>query len=823
MATEKMRPARTEAYQAANAYVKAGISLIPIGRDGEKQPDFPRLPQVREGGKMKGVWRFFKERLPTDDELQAWFNIPEPSGIGILGGAISGRLECLDFDLQAEKWYPIWRELVEDHWPGLLAKLTVIKSPNGYHVWFRCSGRQPTTKTLLAADPAEAEDDWTICESRGEASYTLAPGTPVECHELRKPWALLSGPKLSQVADISPEEHEVLWAAAQALDLRPPKVKRPSKAKGDRSITPIDDYLQRGPTIPSMLPEGWELVGSSGRVQKYRRPLKNEGSASATLGFLTDRFGGPMWYPFTTNCHPFAQGRFHDKFQVYQDVFFGGNFDAAMSQIVKDHYGTPLEPKKEKEKDDKPPRLIDVLLKQGHELFCTPKEECYLALRANGRAQMYEIGEKKFGDYCADVYWKATRQSCTEQAINESARILRCMAREEGAVQPVHMRRASHNGKIYVDLATKEGECIEIDAASWRIVDVAPVRFFRNSSTIALPRPEHGGALDEFRAQLNLDGEMSWLLLAAFMGYCWFGESDFPVLLMTGESGSSKSTTSDLLKELVDPSNAAGLPVPEKEEDYLHNANVGLLFWLDNISSINQMQSDSFCRLSTGAAFLKRLHYSNSEVSTTRISRPVVITTITDIVNAPDLMNRCIEVRCKAFGIVKRLLKARVKERFALTLPRLLGALADAVSKAMRELPNIPEENLPRLADFSFFGEAFWRGQGAEPGMFMAFMMQAQRAANASMIENSPLAEVLIPWFEENGNYIGTMLDLWRKLNAIAPQATREQKAWPKGAQRLARVLATLEPNLREHGILISKGVEDGRNASKFLHLIRKE
>src|SRR4051794_29192763 len=90
---------------AARAYVAAGQSVLPVKRDGSKVP-------ARK-------WAVYQERLATDRELVEWFGPPDPYGIAIVGGAVSGGLELLDFDQRAAEIYPAWCELVEASCPGL--------------------------------------------------------------------------------------------------------------------------------------------------------------------------------------------------------------------------------------------------------------------------------------------------------------------------------------------------------------------------------------------------------------------------------------------------------------------------------------------------------------------------------------------------------------------------------------------------------------------------------------------------------------------------------------------------------------------------------
>src|SRR5262245_11505791 len=86
---------------AALAYLRAGLSIIPIARDGTKQPDGRLLPREFDEvtGKSKATWNPFKDherngervagRLPTELEVRNWFSRPNPPGVAVIGGAVS--------------------------------------------------------------------------------------------------------------------------------------------------------------------------------------------------------------------------------------------------------------------------------------------------------------------------------------------------------------------------------------------------------------------------------------------------------------------------------------------------------------------------------------------------------------------------------------------------------------------------------------------------------------------------------------------------------------------------------------------------------------
>ena len=71
----------------ADQFVSHGISVIPIRVDGSKAPSLTS-------------WKSYQDRLPTKQELADWFR--SAMGIGAVTGQLSGGLEILDFDYNAD-------------------------------------------------------------------------------------------------------------------------------------------------------------------------------------------------------------------------------------------------------------------------------------------------------------------------------------------------------------------------------------------------------------------------------------------------------------------------------------------------------------------------------------------------------------------------------------------------------------------------------------------------------------------------------------------------------------------------------------------------
>ena len=117
------------------------------------------------------------------------------------------------------------------------------------------------------------------------------------------------------------------------------------------------------------------------------------------------------------------------------------------------------------------------------------------------------------------------------------------LAHFEGETHPVSVRVTEFEGRIYLDLADAEWRVVEVDADGWRIVSDSPVRFRRPRGLQALPDPVRGGSIADLGTFLNVSTEDDFRLCVAWALAALRGRGPYPILLLTAEQGSAKSTT----------------------------------------------------------------------------------------------------------------------------------------------------------------------------------------------------------------------------------------------------------------------------------------
>lgn len=124
----------------ATSYVKNGLSVIPI----------------RRGTKKATIqWEPYQKRRMTAEEIKQHFR--NGVQVALVGGAVSGNMECLDFD--KPDLYRPFLDTLESINPDLRQRLTLRqKTPSGgYHIIYRCT--EPVGGNAKLARSAKYTDD----------------------------------------------------------------------------------------------------------------------------------------------------------------------------------------------------------------------------------------------------------------------------------------------------------------------------------------------------------------------------------------------------------------------------------------------------------------------------------------------------------------------------------------------------------------------------------------------------------------------------------------------------------------------------------------
>ena len=465
------------------------------------------------------------------------------------------------------------------------------------------------------------------------------------------------------------------------------------------------------------------------------------------------------------------------------------------------------------------PTQADILIElaASAELFHAPDGTGFADLDINGHRETWPIRAKGFRRWLARRFFEATNGAPSSEALQSALNVIEAKAHFDAPERIVHVRVGGLEGKLYLDLGDEKWRAVEIDANGWQVIDNPPVRFRRAAGMQALPAPTRGGSLGALRSFLNLRSDTDFVLVVAWVLAGLRNRGPYPVLVLSGEQGSAKSTFAAILRALLDPNTAPLRALPREDRDLFIAASNGHVLAFDNVSGLPGWISDTLCRLATGGGFAVRQLYTDQDEVLFDASRPVILNGIEDIVTRPDLADRALFLTLEPIPEDRRRPEQELWAAFEKERPRILGALLDAVVHGLATLPRTKLARLPRLADFALWATACETAVWPAETFWNAYCGNRDEAVEG-VIDADPVAAAVRVVMGTRAQWTGTASDLLGALGEVVGEAQRKSKSWPDSPRGLSGRLRRAATFLRKIGIEIAFEKE-GRARTRVIHI----
>jgi len=443
--------------------------------------------------------------------------------------------------------------------------------------------------------------------------------------------------------------------------------------------------------------------------------------------------------------------------------------------------------------------------------------QVFAIVKMNNHFETIELDKKNQ----RTVHWIMVRaheklhEMYSEETCANAIGFLRAKAlmNEEIQSEEIHLRLAYVYDEIYYDLGRADWKLIKIAKDGINIVDYSsetPI-FIRTSKTaeqIVLNFTPKENALDEF---VKLGRIPNPELFKVHLISMFISGIPMPIMAVHGHAGASKSTTSSMIKRIIDPSGRTNednlKSFPHGEDNFVTSLAGSYFSGYENISHIDVDISNTLCRAVTGGTFEKRTQYTNGDVFSITVKRKILINGIDFTISQPDLADRSIIYEMERIPEEQRKTDMNVEETFAKILPDLLGEIFRILEKVLSSIDKIKEEctRLPRMASFGIFGEAIYQAMGHKQGEFLEIYNNSIQKNLESLYENNPIIPCLENLLEDKDEIEYQANDLYKQIRSFVEIQGYNVKRIPQASNGLSNWITRSKTLLDENNIIVTK------------------
>ena len=426
-------------------------------------------------------------------------------------------------------------------------------------------------------------------------------------------------------------------------------------------------------------------------------------------------------------------------------------------------------------------QLVNLVTDVGVALFHDDEDECFATTQVGGHEETHPLESTAFRRWLIRLYDTNFKSAPNARAIIDARATLASRAYHDGPCRNVATRVGEQGGCIFIDLGDPAWSIVKVQAQNdprtrgWQLIPYAdcPIRFRRPRGTKSIPVPVAGGSIGLLRKFVNATDE-EWPLVLACLVQALRGCGPYPVLVLRGEHGSGKTTLAKVFKELTDPRGVNIRSAPRETRDIVAATRNAHTLVFDNLSKIPAEISDGICALSTGGGFGGRALYTDNDEATFTACRPVILTSITEVVTHADLLDRSVIVSPPLFatGMVATDAEAcREAEKqfwagFAKVSPLIFGAVLDALAYGLAHVDTVRLEETTRMLDFAIWASACLAAFGIEQQTFLDAYRDNRAGANEAALE----ASLISPYVQDlaKNGWSGAAAGLLEEVKMLA-------------------------------------------------------
>jgi energy-coupling factor transporter ATP-binding protein EcfA2 len=456
--------------------------------------------------------------------------------------------------------------------------------------------------------------------------------------------------------------------------------------------------------------------------------------------------------------------------------------------------------------------ILVEIAQERYEFGVSTDSETYGVPRSGPRVVlMLRGGKTSLRGQLARTYFTRTGKAAPQQALADALLVIEGIA-QETEPERLYLRVAQHEGALWLDLGDQTGRAVKITAGGWTVELAAPVLFKRTALTGALPEPVPGDSMDDLWPWLNVATEDRPMLIAALVA-ALMPDIPHPVVGLTGEQGTGKTTATKVLAGLLDPGPVLARKAPKDPEAWITAASGSWVVGLENLSDIPPWLSDSICRAVTGDGDVRRKLYTDGDLAVFAFRRVIIANGIDFGAIRGDLADRMLSIELAPISDDKRREEETFWPDWHAAHPCVLGALLDLAARVRATLPSVTLPRKPRMADYARVLKAVDTVLDTK-GLSRYVDKQSSLATDSLTADQfiAAVADAIAGML--TGTFEGTAADL---LDRATPsrEGWRAPKGWPSTPRAVTTTLRRQAPVMRKAGWTITDdgGANHGNRA----------
>jgi hypothetical protein len=401
-------------------------------------------------------------------------------------------------------------------------------------------------------------------------------------------------------------------------------------------------------------------------------------------------------------------------------------------------------------------RILKTIKERYIEIFKDELNKYYVTLRINDHVECVQFESNRFKNIIRAEYFEQEKKILSNEMLDGLLKLIECQLMYNDDIKKIDLKlRVAKKDKdvFYYDLTNLKWEIIKITSEGWNVIEnnEEPIfkRHEKNCSPQVYPSRKYDKDIfNQFLKLFNVESKKDILLISVYIISLFIPDIPKCILVLSGSGGGAKTTTFEIIKNIVDPSSVETLSFPTKTEDLIQTLSHYYVNFFDNVSSISEDEADLLCRSVTGAGFSKRVLYSNDDDFIYKFKRAIGVNSINLATTRADFLDRSLIIKLKRIEPKARRKKEEIESEFEKLRPFVLGYIFDNICKVLKYREDNKGEiilnDYPRMADFAEWGESIARCIGYQKNEFINAYKENILDQNDEVIESSPVAEVLL-------------------------------------------------------------------------------